>query len=749
MKEEPAASNAPIDSLMPPEQKNTSVIQAAPAPQATFVHEGAARAFWGVLTRFDSSKLSPYLALRNSVGVLLPLVAGFALNMPRGGVVVASGALNVAYSDRSDPYAQRAKRMISSSVLCALAVLLGGLFGVHAIAAVVIATLWAFAAGMAVALSTTAADLGVISVVTLMIYAAQPLTSQQALVSAGLALAGGLLQTLLSIALWPVQRYEPERRALGSFYSELARAAEQPLNATSPPPATTESAQAQDTLTGLDRDAGIEAVRYRALLNQAERIRLSLLMLSRLHLRMQRESPLHSVVQILGDYLKQSAAVLQIIGESLISGAPAKSSKENINSMESLSRCLRQETSGLAASFIAEVAKDARFQMDALNGQMRSAVDLATNTTPAGQAEYAKQEARQPIWLRFSGVLATLRANVNLQSSAFRHAIRLAAMVALGNILERSFYWRRSYWLPMTLVLVLKPEFTTTFSRGLLRISGTIVGLFLATALFHFLPNTIVVQLLLIFTITLLLRWIGPANYGIFGIAISALVVLLIAITGISPKDVIWARGINTAAGGALALLAYWIWPTWERTRVSERIAQMLDAYQDYYRMLTGSYLRNENIDARELDGARMKARLARSNLEASIDRLSAEPGTTSDQMNRLNALLASSHRFVHAVMALDAGWLNTPAVPPRAASRQFASDAEKTLTLLAKALRGERVQAKEFPDLREDHRELLQACDPHAERYALVNIEADRITNSLNTLREQVLARVRDGNAG
>jgi uncharacterized membrane protein YccC len=724
---------------MPPESKNTST---PPAPAA---HEGAARAFWRVLTRFDSSKLSPYLALRNSIGVLLPLVAGFALNMPRGGVVAASGALNVAYSDRSDPYAQRAKRMITSSVLCALAVLLGGLFGTHAIAAQCIATMWAFAAGMFVAVSTTAADLGVISLVTLVIYAAQPLTSRQAVISSGLALTGGLLQTILSIALWPVQRYEPERRALGNLYAELAHAAELPLNATSAPPATAQSVQAQETLNGLDRETGIEAVRYRALLDQAERIRLTLLMLSRLHLRMQRESPLHSAVQILTDYLKNSAVVLRRIGDSLISGAPAGASKEGLGPMESFSRRLRKETGAPSASFLAAVVKDARFQMDALNGQVRSAAELATNATPAGQAEYAKYEAQQPVRLRFSGVLATLRANLNLQSSAFRHAVRLAAMVALGNILERSFYWRRSYWLPMTIALVLKPEFTTTFSRGLLRIGGTILGLSLATVLFHFLPNTIVVQLLLILTITLLLRWIGPANYGIFGVAISALVVLLIALTGTSPMDVIWARGINTVAGGALALLAYWIWPTWERTRVSESIAQMLNAYQDYYRMLTGSYLRNENIDARELDSVRMKARLARSNLEASIDRLSAEPGTTRDQMNRLNALLASSHRFVHAVMALDAGWLNTPAVPPRAASRQFSADAEKTLTLLSRTLRRERVQAKEFPDLREDHRELLEAGDPHAERYALVNIEADRITNSLNTLREQVLAHVRE----
>jgi len=110
--------------------------------------------------------------------------------------------------------------------------------------------------------------------------------------------------------------------------------------------------------------------------------------------------------------------------------------------------------------------------------------------------------------------MATLRANLNLQSAVFRHAIRLAALIALGNILERGFYWHRSYWLPLTIVLVLKPEFTTTFSRGLLRIGGTIVGLFLATALFRFLPDTVTVQLILIFVFTLLLRWVGPQTTG-------------------------------------------------------------------------------------------------------------------------------------------------------------------------------------------------------------------------------------------
>ena len=62
------------------------------------------------------------------------------------------------------------------------------------------------------------------------------------------------------------------------------------------------------------------------------------------------------------------------------------------------------------------------------------------------------------------------------------------------------------------------------------------------------------IALLAVFTF--LLRWVGPANYGIFVTAISAFVVLLVALTGVDPQPVIAARALNTAIGGALALAA-------------------------------------------------------------------------------------------------------------------------------------------------------------------------------------------------
>ena len=722
-----------------PSDEKTSPLIPPPSLIKIPVHEGAARSFWRLLTFFDSGKLAPFMALRNAAGVLLPLLIGHALNMPRGGIAVASGALNVSYSDSSQPYAERAKRMLASSFLCAIAVFLGAIAGKHHVLSIAIATAWAFATGLSVAIGSTAADLGVISLVLMLIYAAQPLTPHEAAFSGALALAGGLLQTALSLALWPVRRYEPERRSLSAFYFELAEIAITPAQPGAAPSASSHGTLAQQALSGLGRDTTIEGVRYRALLTQAERMRLSLHMLTRLRVRIARENSEHPTIPIIDSYLHAASELLRAIGDSIQSASLARPAPDSLIILDSNARTIRQFVAGPSPTFLAAAIEDARFQMDALSGQIRNSLDLSAHNTPAGALLFAQQESRQHWWLRFSGRLATLRANLNLNSSALRHALRLMLLVAFGDALARTIYWGRAYWLPMTIVLVLKPEFTATFTRGLLRITGTIVGLLLATALFHFLPPSQWPQIILVFVFVFLLRWVGPANYGIFGVAVSAVVVLMLAVAGISPKQVILARGLNTIAGGAIALVAYWLWPTWERTNISERIAQMFDSYREYFHCLSEAYQHNEAPNSRELDRLRIASRVTRSNLEASLDRLSAEPGTTPEQMNILNATLAASHRFIHAVMALDAGWLNTPPVPARPAFQSFSADIENSLVLLAAELRGMRELSRKFPKLRDSHTRLVASTESQSQRYTLVNIEGDRLTNSLNTLRDQI----------
>jgi uncharacterized membrane protein YccC len=573
---------------------------------------------------------------------------------------------------------------------------------------------------MMVALGTTAGDIGTVSLVVLVVFAAQPMEPHKALLSGLLEFSGGLFQTLLAVASWFHQRYEPERRALGTLYASLKRMIEEHVDASEAPPATLQSNEAGKALEALSRDYSLEGERYRSLFSQAERARLTILAIKRLRARMRREAAADSAA-VLDRVLEIAVRVCGEVSRLLL--------------REVVSIHVANELDELPV-FEKGLPDDARFQVAALAGQLRAAVSLASHSIGSGQRAFERQEASKPLALRLSSSLSILRANLSLHSAAFRHALRLAVCIAIGVAIGRSLGLARPYWIPMTIAIVLKPDFGTTFSRGALRAAGTYAGLIVATGLFHVMLPTAAQQIALIAAFTFLLRCFGPANYGILTAAVSGLVVLLIALTGVAPQQVILARGINTTVGGLLALVAYAAWPTWERAQLPETMAAVLDAYRQYLLVLTRAY-QSRSQSASELEPLRLAARLARSNMEASVERYRAEPGASRDETERLMAMLASSHRFVHALMTIEAELAANPSrsIPP--AFNQFFDAVFRTLDGLVATLRGARPVASEFPDLREAHTQLLQSGGSD---FTLLATETDRIANSLNTLREQVV---------
>src|SRR4051812_22178608 len=123
----------------------------APAPRTTLLN---------TLIRFDRTHLAPRMAARNALGVAIPLVAGVMLQNPAGGLVAATGALDAAFSDGSDPYLNRARRMLAATGLVALAVFAGRWCGGNHALAVTLEAACALVAGMLVAVSQPAADIG-------------------------------------------------------------------------------------------------------------------------------------------------------------------------------------------------------------------------------------------------------------------------------------------------------------------------------------------------------------------------------------------------------------------------------------------------------------------------------------------------------------------------------------------------------------------------------------------------------------
>jgi uncharacterized membrane protein YccC len=204
----------------------------------------------------------------------------------------------------------------------------------------------------------------------------------------------------------------------------------------------------------------------------------------------------------------------------------------------------------------------------------------------------------------------------------------------------------------------------------------------------------------------------------------------------VAPRDVIVARAINTAGVGMLAMLAYAVWPTWEKTQVGRALADMIETYRVYFRAVVNAL---SGGDLAEIDRNRTVSRRARSNAEASVDRLAGEPNVWPQLLSTLNAIMVNSHNFVHAVMALESGVYRTRFVAARPATLQFAAETDVCLAAITRALRDGAPLPRNLPDLRESHNRILNT--PHAaeDRYALVNVETDRIVTSVNTLLEQV----------
>jgi uncharacterized membrane protein YccC len=710
--------------------------QSVPSPPP--IHPRPLDAFWRALTHFDRKQINLWMGLRNAAGIVLPLAVAVDLGYPASGLVASTGALNVAAADGDDSYRNRAARMLTSSVIGSAAVLIGALSARNDAAAAGLGVLWAFAAGLVVCLGTAAGDIGMISLVVFVIYSRQSMTPLHAAWAGLIALGAGLLQTALSIAPWPFRGRQPERRVIGDLYNELARNATVAPNPYGAPLASRQSTQAQEALSSLAGDHSVETERLFVLVSQAERIRLSLFALGRGMVRVRREEGGERAAAPIERFLELASNLLSSVGRSLAGEPLSDFASVWLKELEDAADELRQSEGRSEHLALQPYLSEARVQMDALAGQLRAAVELARSTTPAGENAFAAREARTPWHLQLSGWVATLRANLSLDSSACRHAIRLAICIAIGEIIARSFSLPRSYWLNMTVALVLKPDFGNTFSRGALRLAGTYTGLMLATVLFHLTSPTVAAHVIWIGILAFTMRSWGRANYGILVTILSALIVFLFSLTGVAPQDVIASRAVNTTIGGALALAIYWIWPTRERTQAPQAMASMLDSYRVYFQAVSRAYIDGRTIDPHELDRLRLNGRLARSNVETSVDRLSAEPYADAGQLRIVNAALASSHRFVHAAMALEAGLTSGSSAPAGEAFQTFSHDLEKILYFLAARLRGSPVTADSLPNLREDHKRLTHGGD------SLLMIETDRMTNSLNTLAEHVFSWVR-----
>jgi uncharacterized membrane protein YccC len=592
--------------------------------------------------RSDWTQFEPMAALRCTCGVALPLVLGVASGWPSVGVFGAIGAVSVGFGSFQGAYRGRVAVMLWAAAGMAVSIVLGSLAGHSGIAATLVAALWGFASGLLVALGPAASFVGLQSAIGAIIAQGFTATFSDAFLRGLVVFGGGLVQTLLVVVVWPLRRYPAERAAIGAIYRSLAAyAAEIPTLDTAPPEPNTLVA-ASDTLSDPQPFArSTHLLSFRALVDEAERVRAGLAALATQHQRLTAAGDGRRIDASAG-LAREVSCVLAEIGRAVAAGVDPDESPACWAAIEAHAAALGED---LVASAVLRRR---------LHAAWRTSGVLNSNAPPPDTAAAA---VRTIPLLRLPPVrdaVNTLRANLSFGSTAFRHGVRLAVTLTSTTALYHTLSLPRGYWISLTALIVLKPDFQETVARGVGRVAGTVLGATLATVVAATLnPGHPTLVLLLLACV-----WSGYAvfriNYAVFSICITGYVVFLMVLAGVSQSDVVTYRIVDTALGGVAALIAYVLWPTWAGAQVRTLLADLIDAHARYTGMLLSALVNASLYDGRALLTTRSAGRLARSNAEAAVDRLLGEPaGVQPIRRETPVSVLAALRRGALAALAL------------------------------------------------------------------------------------------------
>jgi len=224
-------------------------------------------------------------------------------------------------------------------------------------------------------------------------------------------------------------------------------------------------------------------------------------------------------------------------------------------------------------------------------------------------------------------------------------AVRLALCMGVAEIARQNVPTQRPYWVLLTVAIVLKPDFGSVFTRAIQRGAGTLIGVLLGSAVLSLLPRSPWI-LLAMAVFAAVLPWARGANFGLFSVFQTPLIILLLDLTLPRSSGLVAARLEDTLIGCVIVLVfGYLLWPQTWRAPLDEALrdaALSLDAF--VAAAFTG--------DSTERRRARRRNYRALTELQTQLQRRLAEPPPISTRAAAWWPVIVQLERTSDAVTA-------------------------------------------------------------------------------------------------
>ncbi|MEP7228819.1 MAG: FUSC family membrane protein [Ginsengibacter sp.] len=274
--------------------------------------------------------------------------------------------------------------------------------------------------------------------------------------------------------------------------------------------------------------------------------------------------------------------------------------------------------------------------------------------------------------------------NLTLESSVFRHSLRMMITCGLGFTISKLIsYGHHSYWILLTIVIILKPGFSLTKQRNFERFTGTIIGGLIGLLIITFVHDSIVLFIIMAFFMVGTYTFVR-LKYIVMVIFMTPYLLILFNFLGLGILDVAGERLLDTAIGSLLAFMAsYFLFPYWESKQLPGYMASVLKANIDYLQKLCDILYGKKNSSL-EYKLVRKELFVSTANLAAAFHRMLSEPKSKQLHSTDIYEFVVLNHVLSSSIAAVTESY---PANESIHYTKEAIQPIKRSLTVLEKSL--------------------------------------------------------------
>jgi uncharacterized membrane protein YccC len=175
-----------------------------------------------------------------------------------------------------------------------------------------------------------------------------------------------------------------------------------------------------------------------------------------------------------------------------------------------------------------------------------------------------------------------LRAHWRRNDVFFLHAVRLTLSFLVAVSLAQLLDLPHSYWMPMTVAWISKPDLSGTTMRIVSRIFGTLLGVFLIGLAFSiFVPNDLGLALIIGFGGFVVLVFLF-SNYALAVTGITIFALTLFELIGDPVNETIGMRIVSTVTAGVIVFIVALLIPNRSGSKVELVLSEMVNDLDNY-----------------------------------------------------------------------------------------------------------------------------------------------------------------------